>query len=262
MITKTIVFADLDGTFLDHQYSYTHTKPIVDKLTALGSSIVFCSSKTKEEIEFYRKKTGINEPFISENGAAIFVPKNYFPFNYDCKETSRYSVIRLGAPYKSLRAKLSEIKEKTAAHIVGFGDMTLEELAYDTGLPMNLAKLAKKREHGEPFRIMEGNRMHVLSAIKSEGLHCVSGGRYLHLTDGTDKGKAVTVLKSLYRQMFGRIETVGVGDGPNDVPMLRVVDKPFFIQASGLNSRLDAWSGILRHISDSVHTQLFADNLS
>ena len=72
--------------------------------------------------------------------------------------------------WNALREKLGEIKKKTAAKIVGFGDMTLEELAYDTGLPMHLAKLAQKREHDEPFRILEGNKSHVLKAIKHEGL--------------------------------------------------------------------------------------------
>jgi mannosyl-3-phosphoglycerate phosphatase len=250
---KSVVFADIDGTFLNDKYDYTETKPIVNQLIALGGSIVFCSSKTSTEIEFYRKAIGNSEPFIAENGAAIFIPKLYFPFSYDCTHTSSYNVIRLGASYGALRKKLGEIKEKTAAKIVGFGDMTLEELAYDTGLPLHLAKLAQKREHDEPFRILEGKKLHIFSAIKHEGLHCTEGGRYFHLTGNTDKGKAINVLKNLYSQMFGEIRTFGVGDGLNDLPMLKVVDKPFFIERkTNLNSRLNAWAGIL---------QLFGSNI-
>jgi mannosyl-3-phosphoglycerate phosphatase len=245
--TKSVIFADLDGTFLDDKYSYHTTKPIVNQLLSLGGSIVFCSSKTRNEIEYYRKAVDINEPFIAENGAAIYIPKNYFTFSYKCSKTSSYDVIRLGAAYGVLRQKLAEIKEKTAAVIVGFGDMTLEELAYDTGLPLNLAKLAQKREHDEPFRIVKGNRMHVLNAIKDSGLHCTEGGRYFHLTGNTDKGKAVNVLKNLYRQMFGVIETVGVGDGPNDLPMLKAVCRPFFIKnKSDVDMRLNVWLNILQ----------------
>jgi predicted mannosyl-3-phosphoglycerate phosphatase (HAD superfamily) len=136
---------------------------------------------------------------------------------------------------------------------VGFGDMTLEELAYDTGLPLNLAKLAQKREHDEPFRIVEGDKTHVLEAIKHEGLKCTEGGRYLHLTGNTDKGKAINILKNLYDQMFGRLEIFGVGDGPNDLPMLKVVDKPFFIRRdAGAKSRFNAWMGILQHVGANV----------
>ncbi len=131
--------------------------------------------------------------------------------------------------------------------------MTLEELAYDTGLPLNLAKLAQKREHDEPFRIIEGNKTRVLETIKNEGLKCIEGGRYFHLTGNTDKGKAINVLKSLYGQMFGRVETFGVGDGPNDLPMLKVVDKPFFIKKKiGVNVSFNAWTGILRYVGATV----------
>jgi mannosyl-3-phosphoglycerate phosphatase len=242
---KSVVFADLDGTFLNDKYDCSETKPIVNQLSALGGSVVFCSSKTRNEIEFYRKTAGINEPFIAENGSAIFIPKNYFPLNYNCTKTTRYNVIRLGASYSALRQKLTKIKTATAATIVGFGDMRLEELAYDTGLPLSLAKLAQKREHDEPFRIVEGNKTHILNAIKHEGLHCTQGGRYFHLTGNTDKGKAVTVLKNLYSQTFGRIETFAVGDGPNYLPMLKAVDKPFFINKPTVNSRFNAWTGIL-----------------
>jgi predicted mannosyl-3-phosphoglycerate phosphatase (HAD superfamily) len=120
-------------------------------------------------------------------------------------------------------------------------------------LPLNLAKLAQKREHDEPFRIVEGNKSHILKAIKNHGLHCTEGGRYFHLTGNNDKGKAIIVLKNLYFQMFGKVETYGVGDAPNDFPMLNVVDRPFFIKKKGcINSRFNAWTGILQLISAKV----------
>jgi len=135
---------------------------------------------------------------------------------------------------------------------VGFGDMSLHELAKDTGLSLNLAQLAQKREHDEPFRIKEGNRQSILKAIKGEGLRCIEGGRYLHLTGDTDKGKATEVLKSLYTQMFGEIKTLAVGNGPNDLPMLRVVDKPFFIKKACVNSMFNAWTGIIQNVAEGI----------
>jgi mannosyl-3-phosphoglycerate phosphatase len=73
---KTIIFTDLDGTLLSEKYSFQETKPAIDKLLALHTSIVFCSSKTKTELEFYQKKMNLIDPFISENGAAIYIPKD------------------------------------------------------------------------------------------------------------------------------------------------------------------------------------------
>ena len=76
-----VVFTDLDGTLLDENYSYKETLPIISRLLELGFRIVLCSSKTRREIEFYRKVLGIDDPFISENGAAIFVSRDYFGQN-------------------------------------------------------------------------------------------------------------------------------------------------------------------------------------
>ena len=252
MRTKQVVFADLDGTLLDEKYEYKATKPFVDQITALGGSVVFCSSKTKSEIEYYRKKVGINEPFISENGAAIFIPKGYFPFKFTCTTTPAYHTIRLGTPYHVLREKLAEIKRKTAAKIVGFGDMTLAEVAVDTGLSLGLAHLAKKREHDEPFKLLKGNKTQIQNAVDKQGLKLTEGGRYFHLTGNSDKGKAATVLSGLYSQMFDKVETFGIGDGPNDLPMLKMVDKPFHIKSGGFGQSLKAWKGILQQISDKM----------
>jgi mannosyl-3-phosphoglycerate phosphatase len=255
-MTKRVVFADLDGTFLNEKYEHAEIKPIVNKLSASGCSIIFCSSKTREEIEFYCKSAGINEPFISENGAAIFIPKHYFPFTYNCDSTPRYNIIRLGISYQILRKKLSDIREKSSAKIIGFGDMTLQELVYDTGLPLHLAKLAKNREHDEPFRIIKGRKDQVIKAINKEGLKCTLGGRYFHLIGDNDKGKAVNILKNLYNQTFGQIETFGVGDGPNDLTMLKSVDKPFFITKKP-EARSNAWTGILQLINAKTYPKTF-----
>ncbi len=248
MKTKTVVFTDMDGTFLDEKYNFQNTKSVVEQLSAFGASVIFCSSKTRSEIEYYRKATGINEPFISENGSAIFIPKGYFSFNYACSKSAHHNIIKLGGTtYDILRDKLQLIKKKSCSKIIGFGDMTCQQLAEDSGLTLEMAKLAKERENDEPFKILQGDEMEILSTIKSEGLTCTKGGKYFHLTGRTDKGKAVAVLKDLYCQMFGRVETYGIGDGPNDFPMLKIVDKPFFIgRIKNSISTLNAWKGLLQ----------------
>ncbi len=229
--SKIIVFADLDGSLLNDKYEYGQTEPIIHKLLSLNVSIVFASSKTREEIEFYRKKMQINDPFITENGSAILIPQNYFTIKYEfTKQELGYNTIELGTPYKVIREKIVAAKNQTAANIVGFGDMTVEEIAKDSGLPMTLARLAKKREYSEPFKILGGNEKEALDTICKMGLCYTQGGRYLHALGNCDKGKATSILKNLYLQQFNRIFSFGVGDSANDLDMLRIVDKPFFVE--------------------------------
>ncbi len=243
---KTIIFADLDGTILDENYSFQETKPIIKRLVSLNAAIIFCSSKTRTEIELYRKQIGITDPFISENGAAIFVPKTYFEHNLSyTKQTKQYDVIELGISYSEIRQAFERVREKCGCHIVGFGDMTAKELAEDSGLTIDLAKLAKQREYSEPFRIEEGQEEKVFDAIRKEHLSCVKGGRYFHLVGNHDKAKATVLLKKLYAQEFDKLATIGVGDQENDLGMLQVVDKPFLVKG---NKLLSVWEKILRKV--------------
>ena len=48
-----------------------------------------------------------------------------------------------------------------------------------------------------------------------------------------DKGRASTILIDLFHKKLGQIETAGVGDSLNDLPMLSAVDIPFLVQKPG-----------------------------
>jgi mannosyl-3-phosphoglycerate phosphatase len=226
---KIIIFTDIDGTLLDKEYRFQDVQPIIKKLQSVNIPIILCSSKTRSEIEYYRSKLDIKEPFISENGAAIFIPKGYFQSKHNCtKSNEDYDIVELGLPYEVIRQKLEGI-QKTACTVIGFGDMTAEEVSKDCGLPLALARMAKQREYSEPVKIQGCNESFFLQLIEKEGLHHCKGDRYHHLIGNHDKGKAVSLLKQFYVKEYGFLKTVGVGNGENDLPMLQSVDEPFFI---------------------------------
>ncbi len=86
-----VIFTDLDWTLLDENYSYEDAEPALDFLLRSNIPLVFCSSKTCAEIEVYREEMRIKDPFVVEDGAAIFIPQEYFNFSYACtKRTEKY----------------------------------------------------------------------------------------------------------------------------------------------------------------------------
>ena len=223
---KLITFSDMDGTFLDHNtYSYAKAIPAVRKIKKNNIPLVFCSSRVSHEIDTYYKKLKIIHPFISENGAAIFIPKNYFnfKFKYDYVKNG-YKIIQFGTQYKQLRQVLNKIKKETGYDIRGFGDLTLKELSKNANISIKKAKLAKKREFTEPFILIKGNIEKIKKLIKKNKLYYTKGGRYNYIMGKNDKGKAVSALKKLFKKKFGKITAIGIGDGLNDLPMLKNVD--------------------------------------
>lgn len=196
---------------------------LVKKLKKKGIPIVFCSSKTRAEQEYYRRVMGVTDPFIVENGSAIYIPKDYFSFsfNYDFS-TEKYRVIVLGEKYRKIREVVGKLGVKS------FGKMSVGEVSKVTGLSENLAKLAKQREYSETLVLSEGEK-EKLKLIEKAGLSWTYGGKFYSVIGKTDKGRAVKKLLELFKKEFGKVESIGVGDSPNDFPMLEVVDKPFLI---------------------------------
>lgn len=77
--------------------------------------------------------------------------KGYFKFAIEGELQDCYIVITFGKPYPELRKIFAEIRERLAIKVTGFGDMTAEEIADLTALPLAEARLAKQRDFDEPF---------------------------------------------------------------------------------------------------------------
>jgi predicted mannosyl-3-phosphoglycerate phosphatase (HAD superfamily) len=132
-----------------------------------------------------------------------------------------------------VRQKLKQAVEgETRCRVIGFGDMSVEEVARETGLSLRQAELAKQREYSETVKIEgdKGSVKRVIKKIEEAGLNCVFGGRFYGVTAGSDKGKAVKVLTELFKLNLGKMITVGIGDNDSDLPMLSTVDMPMLVQ--------------------------------
>jgi len=231
---KLIIFTDLDGALLDREtYSFEAAQPALHLIQEKKIPLIFVSSKTRAEIEGYRRRMENKYPFVSENGGAIFVPKKTFSFSFSYeRELGGYFVLELGTFYPQILRALELIKKETGVRIRAFHELSEKELASLSGLSHEEAALARKREYDEPF-VIEGGTGEIETIrrkIKERGLNYVWGGRFHHILGKNDKGKAVEILKGLYKKEFHEVVTVGVGDSLNDLPMLDVVDHPIFLK--------------------------------
>jgi mannosyl-3-phosphoglycerate phosphatase len=231
-MVKLVVFSDMDGTFLDHHtYSYKKALPALNKIKKSKAVLIFCSSRVRKEIETYHKKLKIKHPFISENGAAIFIPKGFFGFDPKCHYVKEgCEVLQFGTKYSKLRQVLNKIKKKLGCEIKGFGDLSLKELSENASISKSKAKIAKQREFTEPFILIKGNIQKIKNMIHKYKLRYTKGGRYHYIMGKNDKGKAVSTLKKLLKKKYGRIITIGIGDGPNDLAMLKNVDYAYQVK--------------------------------
>lgn len=227
-----IVYTDLDGTLLHLQtYSADEAQPALDALKREGVPLIFCTSKTRAEVELWRTALDNEHPFIVENGGAIYIPKGYFGFPVPgARERDGYEVLEFGFPYCQLVEALRKASKESGCEVLGFHDMSLAEVSLRTLLPVRQAQLAKVREYDEPFEILRGPTHTLLNSIEAQGKRWTRGDRFYHIMGNNDKASAVRGLTELYERAYGTVETVGIGDGHNDVTFLGGVDQPIIIQ--------------------------------
>jgi mannosyl-3-phosphoglycerate phosphatase len=228
------VFSDLDGTLLDHDtYGYEPARPALDLIRCKKIPLILCSSKTRAEMAGIRGQLGLEDPFITENGGAIYIPyKTLLIKDIPFRGEGEFQVIELGLPYEQLVTNLQEIREETGLPLLGFSDLSVDQVGERSGLERSAATLAKKREYSEPFLLEAGiPSLELLErAVRHRKLHMVLGGRFYHLMGGNDKGKAVRLLTTLYREKNPDWTTIGLGDSPNDFPLLENVDFPVLVR--------------------------------
>ncbi len=237
-----VVFSDLDGTLLDAEtYSYEGAAAGMALLRSRAVPLVLCTSKTRSEVEYWRERMGNRDPFVVENGGAVYLPAGYFGVSQrESRRRGDYQVWQSGTEYAELVQALEEASAKAGCRVRGFHQMAAGEVGALCGLSPAHAQLAKEREFDEPFVILDPEREGALAAaIEAAGRHYTRGGRFGHIMGNNDKAAAVRTLVEGYRELDPRVRTIGLGDGLNDASFLNVVDVPVLIRSAGLE-RLQA----------------------
>lgn len=213
---RLAVFTDLDGTLLDHaSYSHAAATPALDALRARDAVIVLASSKTAAEILPLHAELGLGDaPIIAENGAALVHPGDKMSAD--------------SGDYTKLRAALDGLPADLRSHFRGFGDMSTDEVAQDTGLPPEAAALARQRLYSEPGRWSgsDDQRSAFQQALAAQGITARHGGRYLTLSyGGTKAGQMAAIIAQRHPEV-----TIALGDAPNDIEMIEAADHGVIIR--------------------------------
>jgi mannosyl-3-phosphoglycerate phosphatase len=221
MTSQLIVFSDLDATLLDHNtYSFDAANEALAKLKALDIPLVLNSSKTMPEMKNIREKLGNQHPFIIENGAALMIPAGYF-------ENAAEEAINFSTEYQVILKVLSDLGAQ-GFKFRHFDSLTAKEVSDLTNLSEDAAQMAKERFGSEPllWDDSEENLKRFTQEINKRQLKLIKGGRFYHVIGLFDKGLAIERALTFFKKKYPskKIISVGLGDSPNDLPMLETVD--------------------------------------
>lgn len=238
---KILVFTDLDGTLMDAEtYSYAEAIIAIKALIDRNIPVIPCTSKTHLEVIKTRKSLGISDPFIVENGSAVFFKPDYFS---EVKQTGQmldgYQYLLLGSDYTDILPFFDDWRNRYQINATGFHEMTVEQVIKLTDLSSEEAELAHKRFFSEPFILNDDKQLPIaaIEDIVKNGFRLLLGNRFYHLLGNSDKGTAVRKLSDLFRKDRGinDLITIGIGDSMNDLEMLKAVDMPVLVKKTNGN---------------------------
>ncbi len=216
----TVIFTDLDGSLLDERsHRYVAAIPALLDLKRAGVPVIPVTSKTAAEVRLLREALGLEGPYVVENGGAVILPQP--------DGTEQRQVFGRAAG----EARRFLIRHREPFGLCGFGDMTAQEIATFTGLSREAAHRASLREYTEPFLMTSPARAHELDKLaRQEGFRIERGGKLFHLSGQHDKGVAVRwLLADAATQSPTAVRSIGIGDAPNDLSFLAVVNEPITI---------------------------------
>ena len=204
------VVSDVDGTLMDHSYDLTPAKKTIKILQRLSIPVILCTSKTAAEVKVIRKELSLTDPYIVENGAAIY--------GESLKKVD--GQIILGKSYEILEEILNYISKEIDHKLIPLNNISDHEATELTGLKGDSLNLMRDRHWSMPFLnppcFLE-ERINI--CCKKFKVDVFKGNRMSHLlSTDSNKGKAINALKNYSNNQ--NIKIIGLGDSPNDLPLL------------------------------------------
>ena len=204
------VVSDVDGTLMDHSYDLTPAKETIKTLQKLSIPVILCTSKTASEVKVIRRELNLKDPYIVENGAAIY-GESLQKVNGE---------IILGEKYDVLEKILNFISKEIDYKLIPLNDLTDQEATQLTGLRGNSLNLMRDRHWSMPFLNPPSSLEERINlCCKKFKVDIFKGNRMSHLLSiNSNKGKAINTLKQYSN--IQNIQIIGLGDSPNDLPLL------------------------------------------
>jgi len=221
-----ILFSDVDGTLLDETGRYAITP---DELSLYRDAIdlVLASSRTILELSRNQRDLALSGPLVAENGAVVALPWQDSLSTIGTRETidaREWCVIAVGDEAASIRDAVRDCAFQLGVSSVDQADVE-----------STLGRRASVLLRPVPGANWD-DLIPLATSLRHQGFSVASGGSWLAVTGGADKGKGARALLAVLALSQPSPSVVAaVGDGDNDVPLLAVASKKFVI--SGTDGR-------------------------
>jgi len=237
-MNSALIYTDLDGTLLDHHsYSFDAARSTLAALKERGIAVIPCTSKTRSEMAKLMQALAFDGPMIVENGAAIWVPWDWGLNRPDNAVDDDGAWGHSFGPSRAMiRRQLAILSIEWGNRYQSLCDLSDKQVAAITGLDLDSAARAKRRQHSETLVWLgtPADRTAFAEQVEALDMRCVEGGRFVHVLASGGKAEAVSWLNHKIRTErpdYAEAISISAGDAANDVEMLEVTDLALLVRS-------------------------------
>lgn len=150
--TKTVVYLSIDpflssrGKFL---YGYESFQAELDEREI---PCIWLSSQSRLQLDDPRRRVGHTEPFIAEDGCAVYLPEDYFHLKPSkTVRLGRFTCIPIAQRLPAAEDALESLSEESGVPVVPLRTLSPRELSQNIGLPNHEAEVVRQRDFDELF---------------------------------------------------------------------------------------------------------------
>lgn len=231
-----LIFTGLDGAMIGSNPSeLKEVLPAIELLRSRNIPLIAITTRTADEILPTLHTLDYEDPFIVEDGGAIYIPNGSIKISFNYKKTvGQWKVIQLGADHQLILEKIASLRQDQGFNLVGYSELNGNKAPIAAELPPEEIQAAKKRQHSEPV-IFQGDSEELerlKDALEKLQMRITPRGDHFILTGDHDEGSAIRFLTQLYREEYPdkSIVSIGLGDDRQDIPLLYAVDEPVLVR--------------------------------
>ena len=231
-----LVFTALDGAAINfNQDAVQEILPALELLRSRNIPLIATSMQSAEEVIPVIQALDLADPFIVENGGAIYVPDGSLKMEFKHnKRVQNCRVIELATSRREIRRKLAAVRRQGDFKIEEFSELSPDRASDWGDLSPEQIRAAQTREYGEmvAFRGENGDLQRFQAEIEQQQMRLMRSDDYYLISGDHDEGSAVRLLLQLYREAHPDVPvmSVGLSDSYLGSAMLHAVDIPILVR--------------------------------
>jgi mannosyl-3-phosphoglycerate phosphatase len=151
--STAVVYCAIDSLISAQAKELTGFSTFLEALTEAGIPCVWCTSRTRIQLDTAIRKFGHGHPFVAEGGCGVYIPEDYFHLKPTTRtmRLGRFTCIPVATLLPAASKELEEIAEETGISVVPLSALSPRELSQNVGLPQKDAELLRQRDFDELF---------------------------------------------------------------------------------------------------------------